>query len=220
MLHLFTLSMLPLATKPSSTQCDNVRQSYQDIGCCDSLPTQKPGWAGMMCTTIVKTTPAYNKPMMYASVGMRFSADGTSVDMHITTPGKPQSYYLDHRYDWPVFSTVMIDKYQINRTIDDPHFFYSLPQKALDQKGKSLAYSGYQLNGMRFSDDFSRGHQINAGDWYTSEATRKILEAFSPIGYFGTYTGSQWIKDPYYLCANGDLDEDKNTHKYFTCKAY
>ena len=244
MFYFLALSTLPLSSTTSAAstvstvshsmlyskaKCENVRQSYQDVGCCDSMPPQKPGWAGKICTSIVRGNyPTYDCPdFFYVAIGMRFSRDGSSVDVQFMKPWLNQSYYVHHRYDWSKFSTIIFQNYLVNRTLEDPHFLFGIPQSAPqhnmhpdmhDEKVAWMAALGYQINGIRFSTDFSRANLMNAADWRIDKTVKKFFSRFVPPHYFATFEDKMWIKDPYYLNVNGDLDEKYTKETYFVCK--
>jgi len=207
----------------SSSTCEDVRQSYQDVGCCDSAPRRYPGWAGKICTSIIRTnytTSAFDT-FVYAMLTMRFDSRGSRVNVTFFPPtaGRDKEFYLAlrRRLSGSVLDGVVIfNNYLVDRTYNDPHFLSSSPQTAPDQSW--VGARGYQLNGMRFSADFRRARLVNSADIYLDHATRLFIADFFPLGFFGTYGGGSWLKDAYYLDVNGDVDEDETEEKYFVCE--
>jgi len=147
--------------------------------------------------------------------------DGSSVDIRSTPPWNTQRAYIDHRFNWTVFKLVIFDKYVINRTCDDAHFFFGLPQSSVASNSmRWLARLGYQLNGMKFNADYTRSYFVNGADWYIDSVRMHTISSFFPPGFFGNYSQPFWMKDASYLTVNGDVDERTNPKAYFRCTSY
>jgi len=190
---------------------------------CINRDAHPPGWAGKICTSIVRgnyptpTCPSF----FYNMIGLRFSADGSTVNVRSTAPWNTQKSYIDHRFNWTVFKLVIFDHYVVNRTWNDPHFFFGLPQSSNTTNSATwLARLGYQLNGMQFNEHYSRSSFVNGADWYIDNTRKHTIQSFFPPGFFGNYSQPFWIKDSSYLTVNGDVDETASTKAYFRCTKY
>ena len=182
--------------------------------------TNVPKWAGTMCSSIVKTnfsTPHSHTPL-HTMVAFRFSADGLSYASRHILPGKSREYYVQHRFNWKAFEYTVFDGYKINVTSQDPHYIFGEAQSSLLPSSQGWrAFMGYQINGGRFDQDYSRFKVLNGADWLITPATKKVIGAFAPLDYFSSYSKPQWIKDTYAIMVNGDVDEKETTEKYFKC---
>lgn len=182
--------------------------------------TKVPKWAGMMCSSIVKTnfsTPYSNMPL-HTMVAFRFSEDGLTYDSRHVLPGQSREVYVQNRFNWKFFDYVVFDGYKMNVTSEDPHYIFGEAQSSLLQSSKGWrAFLGYQINGGRFNKDYSRFKVLNGADWLITPETKKIISAFAPFDYYSKYSKPQWIKDTYVIMVNGDVDEKETTGKYFRC---
>ena len=194
-----------------------------NVGATNHITNNRPGWAGKLCTSISRGNyPTPTCPdFFYSMIGMKFSLDGTRVDVRLAAPWNTQKAYIEHRFNWTVFKFVIFDNYAVNRTCDDAHFLFGLPQSSSAPYSIHwLARLGYQLNGMTFNGDYSRAHFVNSADWKIDHTVMHTMQSFFPPGFFGNYSQPYWIKGASYLTVNGYTDE-KNVHDaYFRCVKY
>ena len=188
-----------------------------------SRSQHQPIYAKKMCTSIVKVSYHPHQPTLFASIALRFNADGTKYDAHAAIDSQAQSYYETNMYNWNAFPLVTFDNYVVNAT-QDPLFIYGVRQSVPKTTSTSqwLAYRGYQLPGLTFSSDGMRAHVESGADMYVDASVRAKMAHLYPPNLFGTYAGEEWVKEPYYFTSNGfrENNDGSNPLKYFRCRSY